>query len=142
MPRRSRPWLLSIGVLGVLTLAGCGGGGALPRGQVVTDGQPYRFADGEHMSLTFHSTFGGPTASTDVQKDGTFAVTGPRLPAGTYKVNIVSPMTGPNVPAARQYHDRLGGAFGEAASPLKVEIGSERVPNLTIDLAKKTATKS
>ena len=141
MPRRSRPWLLSLGVLGVLTLAGCGGGGALPRGQVVTDGQPYKFADGETMSITFNSTFGGPTASADVQKDGTFAVTGP-LPAGTYKINIVSPLRGPNVPAAQQYRDRLRGAFGEAASPLRVELGSERAPNLTIDLGRKTVTRS
>jgi hypothetical protein len=142
MPWRPRSWLLSIGALGVLTLAGCGGGGALPRGQVVTDGQPYKFADGENMSITFHPASGGPTASADVQKDGTFAVTGPRLPAGTYTVNVVSPMTGPNVPAARQYRDRLGGAFSEAASPLKVEIDRERVPNLTIDLARKTVTRS
>jgi hypothetical protein len=142
MPRRSRPRLLSLVVLGVLTLPGCGGGGVLPRGQVVTDGQPYKFADGENMSITFNSTFGGPTASTDVQKDGTFAVTGPRLPAGTYKINIVSPRTGPNVPTAQQYHDRLRGAFSEAASPLRIEIGSERGPNLTIDLTRKTVTRS
>jgi hypothetical protein len=133
---------LSIGVLGALALSGCGGGGALPRGQVVADGQPYPFADGERMSITFQSTSGGPTAAADVQKDGTFAVTAPRLPAGTYKVNVVSPLRGPRVPAAQQYQDRLGGAFGESASPLKVEMGGERVPSLTIDLTRKTVNKS
>jgi hypothetical protein len=141
MPRLSRPRLLSLVVVGALTLAGCCGGGALPRGQVVADGQPYTFADGERMSITFNSTFGGPTASADVRKDGTFAVTAP-LPAGAYKINIVSPQTGANVPAAQQYRDRLRGAFSESASPLRVEIGSERAPNLTIDLSRKSVTKS
>jgi hypothetical protein len=143
MLRRSRArLLLALIALGIPTLVGCGGRGALPRGQVVADGQPYPFADGEKMAVTFRTTFGGPTASAEVRKDGTFAVTAPALPAGTYKVNLISTMTGPDVPADQKYKDRFGGAFGEAISPLQVEVGGESAPNFTIDLTRKTATKS
>jgi hypothetical protein len=142
MQRMSRTSLMLFFVaLGSLALAGCGSKGATTKGHVLQSGQPYKFADGEQMSITFNSTAGGESASADVDKDGSFTVPGPGLPSGTYKASVVSSMVGPDVPANWKYKDRLNGAFSGPNSPLQVEVGTERSLSLVVDLGLKTVAK-
>ena len=102
---------------------------------MLQDGQPYKFADGETMTITFLSTEGKGSVPATVAKDGSFTVQDPGLPAGAYKVVVNSNLAGGG------YVDKLGGAFSEANTPLKVDIpAGNAAPVVEIDLGKKTVT--
>ena len=138
MPRISRTCLtVTFLALAGLPLTGCGGSAAKPKGQVLQDGQPYKLADGEVVTITFTSTEGKGTASATVAQDGSFTVQGEGLAPGSYTVNVISNLT----KSKDQYADKFSGAFTGPNDPLKVDIGPEASPTLDIDLGKKTVTK-
>ena len=123
--------------LGGLTVAGCGGGGAKPKGQLLLNGQPYKLGEGESVSLAFSPTEPGKgSGQATVAKDGSFTVE-QGLEPGSYQVVLLCMVSTGNGPPA----DKFGGAFSGSSSPLKVDIGSESSPFFEIDLAKKTVTK-
>jgi hypothetical protein len=141
MRRMSRSCLLPVlFALGGLMAAGCGGGGAKPTGQLLSNGQSYKLADGEAASITFSSLEPGKTAaSATAAQDGSFAVQGQGLQPGSYVVSVISNnMKGS---AAEKYNDKFKSAFIGASSPLRIDIGSESAPSIVIDLDAKTATK-
>ena len=127
--------LLAFFALGGLAAVGCsGGGGAKPQGQLLMNGQPYKLADGETMSITFSSLEPGKTAaSATVSQDGAFAVQGQGLNPGSYVISVIS--TNSKASGAERYNDKFNNAFNGARSPLKIDIGSEASPFIAIDLA-------
>jgi len=130
--------LLVLFALGGLTAAGCGGGGARPKGQLLTDGQPYKLVDGESVAVTFNSTEPGKgSAAATVAQDGSFTIQGDGLQSGSYMISVLST----NTNSEEKYRDKFNNAFNGASSPLKVDIGPESSPTIDIDLGKKTATK-
>ncbi len=141
MRRMSRSrLLLALSALGGLTAAGCGGGRTQPKGQLLMNGEPYKLADGETVSITFSSLEPGKTAaSATVAQDGSFAVEGEGLQPGSYVVSVISN----NLKAfgAEKYNDKFKSAFKGASSPLKIDIGSQSSPSIAFDLGTMTATK-
>jgi len=127
--------------------SGCGRGresGPKVIGRLLVDGQPCRPASVYDFDLKFLTVEGEGLSKrsylAEVQPDGTFTLNGSMgkgIPVGQYKVSIIGKILGEDGKPTGRYLSQ----FSDKATPLEVNIVDE-TKEITIDLAKKTATTS
>lgn len=86
-----RRTIVSLACAAALAAAGCGGGGVKVDGKVVKDGAPYTLGEGEGISINLTPESGGTAVGGQVDKDGSFKISGLEgagVPNGKYKVSI------------------------------------------------------
>jgi hypothetical protein len=141
--RRAYALLLIVLLLG----SGCGRGresGPKVIGRLLIDGQPCRPVSVYDFDVKFLTVEGAGTDKrsylAEVQPDGSFTLNGSMgkgIPVGRYKVSITGKVLGEDGKPTGRYLSQ----FTDGATPLEVEI-VDRTREITIDLAKKTATTS
>jgi hypothetical protein len=90
-PRRAPGrWFLSLALAAAVCAAGCGGGSASVSGEVTYDGKPLPGGN-----ITFVSTEGRGGGSATLDPSGKYTIV--RLPAGTYRVSVVTSTLKPGI---------------------------------------------
>jgi hypothetical protein len=131
-----------------MLVVGCGSGGTILSGKVVSNGQPYSVENREAFGLSFQQIDGNrQTYWATVSKEGQFHLAKP-LPAGKYRICATHRA---DYTAFMQQHpgwglgvtggppDKLGGQFNGERSPLTIDL-SGKESRLTIDLGQRTVT--
>lgn len=133
-----------------LLVTGCGSSsadddvkGVAVRGRLLDNGKPIKLLPNEEIRVSFVDVNGGAVAATgDYNAEaGTFEITGPSgkgLPAGEYRVEIVSDIYGAD---ADEVTNRFEEHFDAENTPLMATVGAEEGQEFIIDIRKKTITK-